>query len=229
MSRLAPWQRPVSYAAVGATQAEDLLQYPPAGFRPVERRARIGHGEARFDFACVTALTWGIQKNSGFRVELLEGPPPGQMAAYTPVEFDDEGNPISAALSTEEKAFAPDGTPLLAAGDTAQLVTGSGPFQVSAPVRVVYVLDERKRKGFAYGTIAGHPVNGEESFVIEFRDDDSVWITVRTFSRPASRWWWLAYPVLRVTQEVIMRRYLVALSGPIPASDDEASQGPTPA
>ncbi len=40
-------QQSVTYAAVGATQAPDLMQYPPAGYRPIEQRGRIGHGDER--------------------------------------------------------------------------------------------------------------------------------------------------------------------------------------
>ena len=44
------------------------------------------------------------------------------------------------------------------------------------PARVVYVIDEPLRKGFAYGTLPGHPETGEEAFIVEYRDDDSVWL-----------------------------------------------------
>ena len=60
------WEKAVTYAAIGATQSPDLLRYPPAGYRPIERRRRIGHGNARYEYASMAALTWGIQRNSGF-------------------------------------------------------------------------------------------------------------------------------------------------------------------
>lgn len=34
---------------------------------------------------------------------------------------------------------------------------GAGPFRLNAPCRVVFVIDEPSRKGFAYGTLPGHP------------------------------------------------------------------------
>jgi uncharacterized protein (UPF0548 family) len=170
---------PVTYGAVGATRAPDLLIHPPAGYRPIERRARIGHGDARFEYACAQVLSWGVQRNSGFRVET-------------------------------------DGAPHLEAGDTAMLVVPVlGRIGVPAPVRVVYVVDEPMCQGFAYGTLPGHPESGEESFVVNQRADGSVWITVRAFSRPSSRRWWLLSPALRLMQELITRRYLRALVGPI--------------
>jgi uncharacterized protein (UPF0548 family) len=208
------WQKAVTYAAIGATQSTELLRYPPAGYRPLERTARIGHGEARYEYAWLTALTWGIQRNSGFRVTLTDAPPEVTEASYTPVSFDANGEPIAPASMSEgdEVVYGADGTRLLAPGDTALLGIFFG---IKFPVRVIYVVDEPRRRGFAYGTLPGHPEDGEEAWIIEHRDDDSVWITVRAFSRPANRWWVAVNPVLRVFQELYTRRYLRALAGPI--------------
>lgn len=208
------WQKAVTYAAIGATQSTELLRHPPIGYRPLERTARIGHGEARFEYAWLEALTWGIQRNSGFRVTLTDAPPEISEASYTPVSFDASGDPIVPATTSEgdEVVYGADGTRLLAPGDTALLGIFLG---ITFPVRVIYVVDEPRRRGFAYGTLPGHPEDGEEAWVVERRDDDSVWITVRAFSRPANGWWWIVNPVLRVFQELYTRRYLRALAGPI--------------
>jgi uncharacterized protein (UPF0548 family) len=53
--------------------------------------------------------------------------------------------------------------------------------------RIVYVIDEPRRFGFAYGTTPGHVECGEERFLVEWLDDDSVWYDLRAFSRP--RFW----------------------------------------
>jgi len=208
------WQKAVTYAAIGATQSTELLRHPPIGYRPLERTARIGHGESRFEYAWLTALSWGIQRNSGFRVTLTDAPPEVSEASYTPISFDENGEPIAPATASEgdEVVYGTDGTRLLAPGDTALLGVFLG---IKFPVRVIYVVDEPRRRGFAYGTLPGHPEDGEEAWVIDHRDDDSVWITVRAFSRPANGWWWLVNPVLRVFQELYTRRYLRALAGPI--------------
>jgi uncharacterized protein (UPF0548 family) len=207
------WERAVTYAAIGATQSPDLLRYPPTGYRPLERTARIGHGEARYEYASVAALTWQIQRKSGFRVTLTDAPPEVTEASYTPVSFDEQGQPVApATMHVDEAVYDPQGTRLLAPGDTAVLGVGLG---ISFPVRVIYVVDEPRRRGFAYGTLPGHAEDGEESWMVEHRDDDSVWITIRAFSRPANRWWWAVYPALRVAQEYYTRRYLRALAGPL--------------
>lgn len=206
----------MTYGAVGATQAGDLLQHPPGGYRPLERVARIGHGTERFEFAWLQAMSWGIQKRSGFRVRPVDTPAEFDADAYTPVTFDAAGAPFAPAILAErEHVFAPDGSELLAPGDTVVLAIPFGPFRVSAPARVVYIVDEPRRRGFAYGTLPGHPEDGEEAFLVEHRDDDSVWITIRAFSRPSSRFWLAVSPVLRLTQAFYTRRYLRALAVPI--------------
>ena len=50
--------------------------------------------------------------------------------------------------------------------------------------RVVYVIDESRRFGFAYGTLSDHIERGEERFSIEWREDDSVWYDILAFSLP---------------------------------------------
>jgi uncharacterized protein (UPF0548 family) len=114
----------------------------------------------------------------------------------------------------DQPLAGPDGSPFLAPGDTANLRFSIGPVALSAPVRVVYVINERTRKGFAYGTLPGHPFCGEESWVVDRTDDGSVWLTIRAFSRP-SQWYWRVIPVIRMMQRVYTGRYERALAGPI--------------
>jgi len=209
------WLVPVTYGAVGGTQTADLLRYPPKGYRPIERRVRLGHGAERFEHAWMQTLTWGIQRRSGFRVRVIDAPPEVTDASYTPVSFEPDGTPIEpATLAADgEQVFSPEGEPLLRSGDTALLRLLLWP--VDVPCRVVYVVDEPARKGFAYGTLPGHPARGEESFIVEHRPDDSVWLTIRAFSRPSGWLYWLGYPISRLTQAIITRRYERALTGPI--------------
>jgi len=96
-------------------------------------------------------------------------------------------------------------------GAEALLRFGPAWLPVSAPVRVVYVVDEPGRCGFAYGTLPGHPVSGEEAFVVELREDDSVVLTVTAFSRPA-RWpVRVIGPLAGVGQRLMAGRYLRSL------------------
>ncbi len=87
------------------------------------------------------------------------------------------------------------------------------PFGLSVrePVEVVDMVETPDRIGFAYRTLAGHPVSGEEAFIVH-RDGDSVVLTIRSLTRPApSLRWRLLYPVLLVAQRVARYRYLRAL------------------
>ncbi len=68
--------------------------------------------------------------------------------------------------------------------DVALLSMGIGPLALRSPVRVVQVIDEADRRGFADGTLPGHPESGREAFVLQ-RD-----------------------PAVTATQRLITRRYL---------------------
>jgi uncharacterized protein (UPF0548 family) len=91
------------------------------------------------------------------------------------------------------------------------LVVSKGPFSVREPVRVVAVVDRPDRCGFAYGTLDGHPVSGEEAFVVHRTDDERVWLTLRSLTRASRGPWWPAFPVLLIAQHWYRGRYLRAL------------------
>ncbi|MDO3635306.1 DUF1990 family protein [Mycolicibacterium arseniciresistens] len=91
-----------------------------------------------------------------------------------------------------------------------EVVVGVGP--VRAPCRVVYVIDETDRRGYAYGTLPGHAESGEELFSVRFDPaTDQVYAEVRAFSRHGTWWSRLAAPVTSLMQRIITRRYLTAL------------------
>ena len=215
-AKLPLWGRAVTYATVGATQSSDLLAKPPAGYRPFRQRTRIGHGDARWDYAWNEVMSWGIQRNSGFHIDVADVPAAVSDQTYVPVAFDEAGAPVATALATDEIVFGPDGDPFIVPGDSVLLGIPFGPFHVTAPARVVYVVDDLNRKGFAYGTLPGHPESGEESFIVEQTEDGSVWLEISAFSRPANALWWIVYPVLRLSQLYYTRRYFESLSGVLP-------------
>ena len=71
--------------------------------------------------------------------------------------------------------------------------------------RVVYVIDEARRFGFAYGTLPGHVECGEERFLIEWLPDDSVWYDILAFSRPQHPLVKLSRPLARRLQKQFAR------------------------
>ncbi|MFP5282574.1 MAG: DUF1990 family protein [Actinomycetes bacterium] len=101
--------------------------------------------------------------------------------------------------------------PRIGVDTVAVLRLGLGPASLHAPVRVVYLIEEPRRRGFAYGTLPGHPEAGEEAFVVSRRADNAVVFEVVAFSRPASRLTRLGGPVARIAQRVAARLYLQAL------------------
>jgi uncharacterized protein (UPF0548 family) len=86
-----------------------------------------------------------------------------------------------------------------------------GPVRLNAPCRVVYVVDEPARRGFAYGTLDGHQESGEESFIIRQDDSGAVSLVITAFSRPATTLARAAGPLGRAIQHQITGRYLRAL------------------
>ena len=80
------------------------------------------------------------------------------------------------------------------------------------PCRVVDVVDEPDRRGFAYGTLPGHPETGEERFAVERNPaSGEVTVTVTAFSNPALWRTKLAGPLGRLLQRTMTQRYLKAL------------------
>jgi uncharacterized protein (UPF0548 family) len=66
--------------------------------------------------------------------------------------------------------------------------------------RIIYVIDESTRFGFAYGTLPGHVECGEELFLVEIDTAGDVWYTIKAFSKP--RFWMarIGYPIMRLLQ-----------------------------
>jgi uncharacterized protein (UPF0548 family) len=83
---------------------------------------------------------------------------------------------------------------------------GVGGLRLSAPCRVVWTLEEEGRSGWAYGTLPGHPVRGEEAFTVCQDEDGTVRLEVLAFSRPATWPTRAAGPLLPVFQRWYARR-----------------------
>lgn len=103
-------------------------------------------------------------------------------------------------------------------GDRYWVRAGFGPVTVSEPVQVVGLVDTPTRRGFAYGTLEGHPVCGEEAFVVHRDEAGQVWLTLRSLTRPSPQTpWRQLFPALLIAQRVYRRRYEKALVGPASA------------
>jgi uncharacterized protein (UPF0548 family) len=100
----------------------------------------------------------------------------------------------------------------------AALHLGPGRLGLRIPVRVLQVIEEDRRRGFAYGTLPGHPVAGEESFVVELAPDGEVHVDLVSFSRPARWFTVLAAPLTRAGQYLVSERYLAAVRAAVAAA-----------
>ena len=138
MVRQSAWLQTVTYGAVGGTKAQDLMSYPPAGFRPFQQRSRIGHGVLRWEHAWQSTLSWGIQRNSGMVVRLQDSPSQVTEGTYTPVTFDSAGTPVAPEVTEDDEVvYGAQGQPFITPGDTATLVLPIGPVRFRAPCRVI--------------------------------------------------------------------------------------------
>lgn len=78
--------------------------------------------------------------------------------------------------------------------------------------RIIYVVDEPHRFGFAYGTLPDHAESGEERFMIEWdQADNSVWFDILAFSRPNHMLTRLAYLWVRRCQKRFAREAVASL------------------
>ena len=97
-------------------------------------------------------------------------------------------------------------------GTEVHLQIGAGPLQVMAPCRVLRVIDEPDRAGFAYGTLPGHPEAGIEQFLLTCTPTGLVRLHLDAVSRPATWYARLGAPAARLVQSLVTRRYLRALT-----------------
>jgi uncharacterized protein (UPF0548 family) len=96
-------------------------------------------------------------------------------------------------------------------GATILVVISLGPAQMVAPCRIVRVIDEFDKFGFAFGSLPGHPERGEEAFVVE-RRTNGTFFSIIAFSRSADPLARLAGPIGRAIQLAIIRRCVSALA-----------------
>jgi uncharacterized protein (UPF0548 family) len=124
----------------------------------------------------------------GFAGELLgDAPPPLDLDLDLDVErVVGRGDAAFAAAVAHLRRFGPQRAVATVWPDDATadpgvdliVALGLGPVTVVALNRVVGIVDEPHRWGFAYGTLPGHIEVGEEAFVATHRDDDTVVVRI---------------------------------------------------
>lgn len=200
----------VDYAAVGATHAPDLMQYPPEHSIPAENSWRIGSGEERFLSTGESLLSWTAQRAAGLELDDLR---PAPVAGYSGVSFDAEGAPIAPNRSREEQRYDDSGTPFATPGMTLKVRGRVAGMRADAELRVISVTEEPRHIGLVLGTMGGSVVRGEESFDLDWREDsDEVWFTVRAFDAPAAMLYRILPVLVKRRRRELFTRYLRAIS-----------------
>ena len=155
----------------------------PSGYRDFESAFFLGHGRDTFDRCAEELLHWEVKIRSGFDIEGL-------------------GN-----CATDSD------TPRVQAGQEPTIFVRLGPFRLPEPARVIEVVESRARRGFTYATKPGHPITGEESFILIHTPENRVFLVLRSVSRAGTGIWRLGEPFVRLAQIIYRRRYSRALRG----------------
>jgi uncharacterized protein (UPF0548 family) len=103
--------------------------------------------------------------------------------------------------------IVPRGVAVEAGATVAVKARAYGTWSLSA-ARVVYVINEARRFGFAYGTLPDHVERGEERFFVEWLPDNTVWYDILAFSRPQHPLVRLSSPLARRLQRRFARESL---------------------
>ncbi len=142
----------------------------------------------------------------------LEKPVPGYDNDHNRVKLGDGDVVFQAAKAAlrrwaqfpESWVFISPHAPLEQNQMVAMCAHAFGLWWVSA-AKIIYMIDEENRFGFAYGTLEAHLECGEERFLIERLPDGSVWYDLRAFSRPRRWFVRLGYPLARMLQRKFVR------------------------
>ncbi|MGO0605461.1 DUF1990 family protein [Brevibacterium linens] len=180
----------------------------PDGYRHFESAYFVGHGTETFDRCAEQLLHWEVKIRSGFDIEVnVDAVHVGSAGAV---------RRAAGAESTADGDARVDGVdsglpPRVEPGQEPTIRVRLGPFRLPEPSRVIDVVDTEDRCGFTYGTKPGHPITGEESFILVRTADDRVFLVLRSVSRAGLGIWRLGEPFVRLAQIVYRRRYGRAL------------------
>jgi len=111
-------------------------------------------------------------------------------------------------------SIAPGNTPIGEGAVVAMLANLMGTWWLNS-CRIVYVVDEEQRFGFAYGTLPGHAECGEELFLVDMDESGTVRYSLSAFSRPRNWLARLAYPLARAYQRKFVRDSKASMLGAV--------------
>jgi uncharacterized protein (UPF0548 family) len=76
------------------------------------------------------------------------------------------------------------------------------------PCEVVWLRDENSVYGYGFGTLAGHPLSGEEAFEVRLSPGGTVRFSVRAFSRRTAWYARLGAPFVLALQDSVTDRFV---------------------
>ncbi|MGC3022469.1 MULTISPECIES: DUF1990 family protein [unclassified Brevibacterium] len=177
----------------------------PDGYRHFETAYFVGHGKDTFERCAEELLHWEVKIRSGFDIDIGE-----REAGRAGVgECGDSGGIGGGCVDRAGNSRS--APPRVEAGQEPTIRVRLGPFRLPEPSRVLDVFEATDRCGFTYGTKPGHPVTGEESFILVRTPDDRVFLVLRSVSRAGAGIWRLGEPFVRFAQVIYRRRYGRAL------------------
>ena len=166
----------------------------PDGYRHFESAYFVGRGRDTFDHCAEELLHWEVKIRSGFDIDV-----------------DGSADSTDRASGSSASAKAAHRSPRVERGQELTIRVRLGPFRLPEPSRVIDVIETEDRCGFTYGTKPGHPITGEESFILIRTADDRVFLVLRSVSRAGLGIWRLGEPYVRLAQIIYRRRYGRAL------------------
>jgi uncharacterized protein (UPF0548 family) len=147
-------------------------------------------------------------------------PPAGYVVDHTRIRLGEGQEVFQAARAALQRwehfclgwvAVHDPGTPLQPGRTVAVIARVFGMWTLNV-CRIVYVVDEPEKFGFAYGTLPDHAESGEERFTVEWHEKDhSVWYDILAFSRPNQLLVRLGYPLVRRLQRRFARESAAAM------------------
>lgn len=163
----------LSYVEIGASESSDLMRFPPNSATPFEDEVHLGSGEERFLTASTTLMTLSALRHAGFTVEQQRQSNPPKYAS-----IDDKSTEPRKYPTTVEDHFGPDGSQYVAAGSMFSLKSSHGR---SRQINVVRVVNRAREVGVVLGTADKAGACGEARITVQYRDDNTVWATLRGF------------------------------------------------
>jgi uncharacterized protein (UPF0548 family) len=183
----------------------------PDAYRNFESAYFVGHGKETFDRCAEEVLHWEVKIRSGFDIE-VDGSADGADRADRAGRAARSGRAEPRAdVDARADGVRPGRAPRVEPGQEPTIHVRLGPLRLPEPSRVIDVFEAEDRRGFTYGTKPGHPITGEESFILLRTVDDRVFLVLRSVSRAGLGIWRLGEPFVRLAQVIYRRRYGRAL------------------